>query len=254
MIATMNPRSISKIFLSGSLAFVLLARTQRESIEAHHLELVLHPGFDAFGRNCLTLVPVAMSQTLFSILPVCLFSLSLALLVALFASVRDDRVRFGIRSALDTVSALPGFLIALALGVLFPASWATSFLGAMLLVVPPIARFFESQILKLQRELYVSASEAMGAPRIHVWIHHFIPFLRESTAAMLPFIFLRLILIETALSYLGLSTAPDHESWGRILAQGKDYLIEAPWILAASAIPLFLTLASFHLLSREEQN
>jgi peptide/nickel transport system permease protein len=80
------------------------------------------------------------------------------------------------------------------------------------------------------------------------------PALRDSLLTLFPFVVLRLVLIETSLSFLGLSLIPEHESWGRLIAQGKDYLIEAPWILATSAIPLCLMLASFHLLSHEDQN
>jgi peptide/nickel transport system permease protein len=254
MMPALSLRRISIFFLSASLLAALYGLSRRDALESHHLERALQPGFDAFGRNCISLIPSAMAQTLISILPICALSLLMAFFLALIASMRNDRIRFWVRSSLDTVSALPGFLIAMALGVVFPASWVTSFLGAMLLVVPSITRFYESQILKMRAENHVVAAEAMGARPLHLWTHHFLPELFDSTASLLPFILLRLILIETSLSYLGLSTTPEHESWGRILAQGKDYLIEAPWILATSSIPLFLTLASFHLLSREEQN
>jgi ABC-type dipeptide/oligopeptide/nickel transport system permease subunit len=250
----MSLQKASRFFLFISLSASAICYLRRDAIETHHLEMALHPGFDAFGRNCLTLVPAAMAQTLLSILPIGAFSILLALSLALLASFRDERIRFGIRSALDTASALPGFLIAMALGVVFPSSQMTAFLGATLLVVPSTTRFFESQILKLQMESHITAAEAMGARPIHIWIHHLFPALVDSALALLPFILLRLILIETSLSYLGLSVAPDHESWGRLLAQGKDYLMEAPWILASAAFPLFGVLTSFHLLSQDEQN
>jgi ABC-type dipeptide/oligopeptide/nickel transport system permease subunit len=245
---------LALLFLAGSILVSLACLPGRDWIEAHRLERALLPGFDAFGRSCLILVPASMASTLIGILPICLFSFGAAMILALISALPSERLRFFMRSALDTVSALPGFLIAMALGVLFPDSRLTSFLGASLMVVPSTTRYLESQILKLRGEPYVAASEAMGAHRIHVWVQHLYPFLRESVIAFLPFVIMRLILIETSLSYLGLSAAPDHETWGRLLAQGKDYWIEAPWILISSALPLFLTLASFHLLSREEKN
>jgi ABC-type dipeptide/oligopeptide/nickel transport system permease subunit len=249
-----KPRRIAFAFLAGSLLSAVACFLSRDSIETHQLDLALQPGYDAFGRSCLKLVPAAMAGTLFSILPVCMFSVGSSMTLALIASLPNERIRFLVRSALDTVSALPGFLIAMALGVIFPSSQITSFFGAALIVVPSTTRFFESQILKLRGEPYVIAAEAMGAHKLHIWVHHLYPLLRDSVIALLPFVLLRLILIETSISYLGLSAAPEHETWGRLLAQGKDYWIEAPWILLISALPLFLTLASFHLLSREEQN
>ena len=225
----------------------------RDSIEAHELSRVLRPGFDAFGRNCATLTLSTIAQTLITLAPVLVLCLVLSIGVALIAASRPERVRFVLRSSLDLVSALPGFLLALSLGVLFPDSAATFYLGAMLMVAPTTIRYFESQLLKVSGEDFVLAAEAMGAGRLHLWLHHYLPVLRASMVVILPFLLIRLILIETSLSFLGLASVPGHETWGRLLAQGKDYLLEAPWILGFAATPLCLLIGSFHLLGIEEK-
>ena len=248
----MSVRAFSKWFSIGFMSCGLFALPFRDQIETHHLSQALIRGYDAFGRNCVTLTLCAMTQTLISLIPVASFSLILSLCLALLTSVRSERLRFSLRTALDLVSALPGFLLALALGVLFPGAIFTYYLGAILMVAPPLIRFFESQLLKLATENFVLASEAMGASKQHLWKAHYLPALKDSILTILPFTILRLILIETSLSFLGLSVAPEHETWGRLLAQGKDYLLEAPWILTTAALPLCVLIASFHLLSTEE--
>jgi peptide/nickel transport system permease protein len=232
----------------------ILARFKMSEIELHHLERSLDPGMDAFGRNCFTLTLTAISNTIFSVFPVLTFTLILSIGVSLLASESNTSIRFFLRSTLDLFSALPGLLLALALGVVFPSSNFTTYLATILLVIPSTIRYFESFLLKVRSEDFILAASSMGAPPTHIWLYHLLPALRDSIFAILPFVILRLILIETSISFLGLTLTPDHETWGRLLAQGKDYLMEAPWILAYSALPLCLLLASFHLLSHEEQN
>ncbi|MBU6153035.1 MAG: ABC transporter permease subunit [Bdellovibrionales bacterium] len=238
------------LILSGAIP----AGLQMESIEAYRLDWSLHPGMDAFGRNCLTLTLAAISNTLASIFPILGFILALSIGVALLASGESGPMRFLIRSTLDLFSALPGLLLALSLGVVFPDGNFTVYLATFLMILPSTVRYFESFLLKIRSEEFILASNSMGAPPFHIWIYHLIPALRDSILTLLPFVTLRLILIETSISFLGLTPAPDHETWGRLLAQGKDYLLEAPWIMLSAAVPLCLLLASFHLLSHEEKN
>jgi peptide/nickel transport system permease protein len=166
--------------------------------------------------------------------------------------LKSSRLEFLLRAGLDFLSALPGFLIALAFGIFLPDAAGPFLLGSLLLAAPTLTRFFESQLRHLRFEPYIQAAEALGAGPLHLWIRHYQPELLRMLRAILPFLALRLILLETSLGFLGLQQVPEHETWGRMLHQGKDYLIEAPWILHWAAVPLALTLASFHLLSRED--
>jgi peptide/nickel transport system permease protein len=240
------------LIFTASFTVSFIAYFFRVEIEAHQLERNLHFGYDAFGRNCLALTLLALSRSILALIPVGALSLLTSIGIALLALINQERVRFFLRTTLDTLSALPGFLIALALGVIFPGSQATFYLGAMLLITPSLIRYFESQLLKMQNEPYIHASKALGATHPHLLSKHYLPALSKSVITILPFILTRLILIETSLSFLGLSATPEHETWGRLLGQGKDYLIEAPWILATAALPLCLLLGSFHLLSHKE--
>ncbi len=245
-------RAIAWSWLSISGLAAVLASFQRDAIETHHLERALIPGFDAFGRSCMDLVALSAGQSVRIMIPVALVCILLSLALSSVALLRNARLEFLLRSCLDFLSALPGFLIALAFGIFFSDGAGPFLLGALLLAAPTLTRFFESQLRHLRFEPFIQAAEALGAGPLHLWIRHYQPELIRMLRAILPFLALRLILLETSLSFLGLQQVPEHETWGRMLHQGKDYLIEAPWILYWAAIPLALTLTSFHLLSREE--
>jgi peptide/nickel transport system permease protein len=249
---TIPIRGVAWIWLSISGAAAAISSLHRDRIETHHLERALAPGFDAFGRSCMELVALSAGQSVRLMIPVAFVCILFSLTLSSVALLRSSRLEFLLRALLDFLSALPGFLIALAFGIFLRDASGTFLLGALLLAAPTLTRFFESQLRHLRLEPYIQASEALGAGPLHLWIRHYQPELIRMLRAILPFLALRLILLETSLSFLGLQQVPEHETWGRMLHQGKDYLLEAPWILYWSAIPLALTLTSFHLLSRED--
>ena len=108
-------------------------------------------------------------------------------------------------------------------------------------------------MIKMQTEAHIEAARALGATPLQIFFRHYFPELLQLLKAVLPFLITRLLLVETSLSFLGLGTVASHDTWGRLLYQGKDYLIEAPWILIIGAIPLSFTLFSFHSLTRQDQ-
>ena len=239
--------------MAFSLA-VFISSFFQNQIEAHSLQNVLHWGQDAFGRNCIALTLSAALESFKAIVPVGLLCLGSSLVASSFTLTNNPRIAFLTRAALDTVSSLPGFLIALAISVFFPNSPFIFFLASLLIVFPNLTRFWESHLTKMKTEEYIRAAVALGASPFHLFFKQYLPELGRLLIAIFPFLLTRLLLIETSLSFIGLGRAPTHESWGRLLYQGKDYLIEAPWILGAAAIPLCLTLFSFHLLTHSDPN
>ncbi len=249
----MKARFFAKIVITLLTLASVLAFFMAESFESHDLSNALQPGFDAFGRACIPLTLAALARSLLIALPSSCLYLPVSLMIALILVLGRPSLRFALGAFLDFVSALPGFLLALALGVLFPRAGFTFHLGAFLIAVPAVTRLFESQLLKLSSEDFILAARALGAGGWHLSIRHYLPALFDSIRLIFPFMAVRLVLIETSLSFLGLSSTPEHETWGRLLAQGKDYLLEAPWILWSAAIPLCLLVGSFHLLADEEK-
>lgn len=253
----MNSRTFKKLALVWIILFfgsaVYFYSTQNQ-IELHSLKDILIFGYDAFGRNCLKLTLTSAIESLKLVFPLGLICILSSLLTGTLLVIENPWLTSTLRITLDTLNALPGFLISIALSVFFPQSFGVLLLASLFVVYPYLARFFEGQILKIKSEAYLQASFALGGSPLHLFLSHFLPELILSIISIFPFLFTRILILETSLSFLGIGIAPEHETWGKLLYQGKDYLLEAPWILMTSSIPLFLTLFSFHLLSRRDQN
>jgi peptide/nickel transport system permease protein len=187
------------------------------------------------------------------VLPIGAICLGLSLLTSLLISFAGELSNFWMKTFLDTLSSLPGFLVALSLSVFFPNSQITLFIASFFMIFPWLTRLLESHLLSLKLKDYISASHALGASPGFIFLKHFLPDLLRRLTSVLPYLLTRLLLVETSLSFLGLGMAPEHETWGRLLYQGRDYLTEAPWILAITGIPLCITLFSLHLVTRDDR-
>ena len=231
----------------------LFAHTRVNEIEAHVLSESLHFGKDSFGRSCIELVLVGAFESIKVIIPMGLFSLGLSFFIVLIISFSNDLSRYWMRTFLDTLSSLPGFLMALALGVFFPNSQLTLVFASFFMIFPWLTRYLESQLQSIMARDFILASFALGSHKLEIFKKHVFPELSRSLIAILPFLLTRLLLVETSLTFLGLGRAPEHETWGRLLFQGRDYLIEAPWILILTGAPLCMTLFSLHLLNHSDR-
>ena len=241
------------IWLIVFLGLSLFSHTHQSEIEAHVLSQILKLGYDAFGRNCLELLFVGAFQSLTLILPIGMLYLTLSFLASMIISFSPEKYAFLTKSSLDAISSLPGFLVALALSVFFPNSMITLFIASFFMIFPWLTRFLESHIISLKLSDHILASHALGASGTQVFIRHLFPDLCMLVVTLLPQFISKLLLIEVSLSFLGIGSAPEHETWGRLLYQGRDYLTEAPWILAIAGIPLCVTLFSLHLLTRDDR-
>jgi peptide/nickel transport system permease protein len=210
-------------------------------------------GYDAFGRSCIPLSLIAAKSTFTQILPL--------MLVTLFASLILASVRHGFRRQteiffsfwVDSFSILPGLLIALSWSAYFPGSQPALWAASGLILLPYLLRLWDGLFVEVELRPDYQSSIALGANRFHLLRVHVAPTLLRQLVALAPFLFTRLILIEVTFTFLGVGGVSQTESWGGLLFQGKDYLLEAPWILTSVSAPLFFTLFSFHLLSKPEK-
>jgi len=245
-------KTFARLWLGFFFVSMMIAAYFSPEIEAFTLPRTLQFGFDVFGRSCILLSLDAAFQSFKIIVPIGFCCLVLAFFVSFLKTIDRPVFQFGWNTAIDTFSSLPGFLIALSFSVFLGGQFWTVLLASAFLVVPYLIRFFESQIIQLQSQEYVFSAGALGATRMQIFRRHLLPDLARSVVSIFPFLMTRLLITETSLSFLGLSSDSAHETWGKLLYQGKDYLLEAPWICFFGGLPLFLTLLSFHILSRSE--
>jgi len=141
----------------------------------------------------------------------------------------------------DSILSVPRIVLVMALAVLIrPGPWVL----ALLLAVsgwPSLARLVRADVRSLSGSEMVASARAAGAERWRVAFRHVLPHALTTLVVAAGLRVGPFILLEGSLSFLGFGVPPPHPSWGNILGEGRDVLIDGWWITAVPGLLLGLT-------------
>jgi peptide/nickel transport system permease protein len=149
---------------------------------------------------------------------------------------------------MDALSSFPGILLALMMTALMDNSQSTLVIALLVLFIPSFTRIARSGTLQYKRRDFVRAAEIMGASGFRILFRHILPNLAPSLLSAAVLGLSNAILAEAAMSYLGLGIQPPVPSWGRMLAESQNFLVNAPWCALAPGMMIMLTVLAFHTL------
>jgi oligopeptide transport system permease protein len=199
-------------------------------------------GTDAIGRDVLTRVLHGGRLSLTVGLVAALAAMALGLIygtVAGYAGGRTERVMV---RALDVLSAVPFLLVVVLLMSLFERSLSLLLAAIAGYVWLDLARVVRAEAARLRTQHYIVAARSLGASAWWILTRHVLPHLLPLTVAYLGVLVPQAILVESFLGFLGLSIDEPAVSWGGLLHEGVQEMLEAPWVLLAPACALVLTL------------
>lgn len=211
-----------------------------------------HPfGFDAFGRELIaTVLRASFTSVAFSAGAVAISTAS-ALLLGASISLAPPLLRsLGLR-VLESLLAFPSLLFALAFAAVRGPSWTTLSFALLIGILPGFTRLVEVRSRELLQEDYVLAARSLGAGDREIIRRHLLPALFSLARVKIPNLFSHALLAEATLSFLGIGAPVGRDTWGSLLAQGKDYLFESPHIALGAGFPLVLTVLSLQLLTEK---
>jgi len=147
----------------------------------------------------------------------------------------------------DVMLCFPAFFLILTVVALLPASIYNVMIVIGLTGWMGTARFVRAEFLALGGQAFVDAARASGLPHwriifVHMLPNALAPVLVSSTIAVAG-----AILTESALSFLGFGVQPPDATWGNILADGKNYIFDAPWLFFAPGIAILVVVLAFNL-------
>lgn len=149
--------------------------------------------------------------------------------------------------AIDTWLAIPGLVILLLFAVVFGGSLWMVVISLGLLFIPTAARITRASTLNYANREFVLAARAMGASDLRILSRELLPNVIWPLIAFLMIDIPIAIVVEGALSFLGLSVKAPTPSWGGIIAEGREHLSTAPHISMIPTVVMFATVLCFNL-------
>lgn len=208
-----------------------------------------HPfGNDADGRDILSRIVYGTRISLGIGIAVVGISLVAGCFVGLVAGYGGGWVDRIFVFVADVFLAFPGFLFAIAVAAFLSPSITNVVLILCIKGWVTYARLARGQAMALKEREFVSAARAMGARTRRVLLCHLFPNMLGPIIVNASFGLAGVIMVESALSFLGLGVPVDVPSWGAMIEQGTQYLLLAPHLSIFPGLAIMLVVLGFNFL------
>jgi peptide/nickel transport system permease protein len=205
-------------------------------------------GTDQIGRDYLSrLIYGARISMLIGVLTVIVsgaIGITLGIIGGFHGGRTDDVVMFLITCRLS----IPLILVALTVVALVGSSLTVVILTLGLLLWERFAVVARTTTMQVRHLDYVAAAQAAGASHWHVLTREVLPNIANHLLVVATLEMALAILLEAALSFLGLGVPPPLPSWGLMIAEAKEYMFFSPWVIVTPGVALFILVLGINLL------
>ncbi|MHB9094079.1 MAG: ABC transporter permease [Eubacteriales bacterium] len=148
----------------------------------------------------------------------------------------------------DVLMSFPPLVLAMIVMV-FTGPGVVNLVGVLVIIRwPQFARLIRGQVISTKNMTFVDAARIAGTPPAGIVLKHILPNCFLPVIAYATMSIGAIIVDETALSFLGLGIQPPDPSWGVMLADAKNYISVAPWLVVFPGLAIMITVFGFNLL------
>jgi peptide/nickel transport system permease protein len=148
----------------------------------------------------------------------------------------------------DALMAFPAVLLAIGVTAVLGPSVNDVIIALGIVYTPRTARIVRASVIVLREMDYVQAARAAGAGDLRILCKHILPNAMAPLIVQLSFLFAYAVLTEATLSFLGVGAVPPTPTWGNIMAEGRQYMVDAPWIITIPGAALMITVLGLNTL------
>ncbi len=206
-----------------------------------------HPlGTDNLGRDLLSRMMYGARFSLLVALSAVAIGAVLGTLAGIIAGHRGGLVDIVVMRLVDVQLAFPLLLLIIAIIAVLGRG-----LGVLIAVLglpawAHYARIVRASTLSISTTQYLEAARAMGGGEGRLITRHILPNLATPLVILTTFEIARLLLIESAVSFLGLGIQPPTPSWGTMIADGRNHIYEGWWVSTIPGLGIFVAVLAFN--------
>jgi ABC-type dipeptide/oligopeptide/nickel transport system permease subunit len=204
-------------------------------------------GNDDIGRDILSRIIYGSRIALIVGLGATAIAVTIGVTVGATAGYFGGRVDFLLSRLVDTLMAFPLLALLLTLSAVFGPSLRNVVVVIGLTVWASYARLVRAEVLSLREQDFILAARASGADNRRIIFRHIVPNALGPVIVIASLAIGGIIILESALSFLGLGVSRPTASWGTMLSDGREYIRNYPHIAIAPGFAITITVLSFNL-------
>jgi peptide/nickel transport system permease protein len=205
-------------------------------------------GTDANGRDVLSVIlygaRISLAVGIVSVVGAGILGTTIGLIAGYFGGMIDEIFM----RLVDVQLAFPFILLAIIIMFVLGQGFANVITVLIVTTWPMYARVARAEALRLRQAEYVLAARTLGASQSRIILRHLLPNAATPLIVIATAAVPQMIVLEAALSFLGVGMPPNVPSWGGLLSAGRGYLSQAWWVATFPGLAIMLTVLSINIL------
>ncbi|QDL94596.1 ABC transporter permease subunit (plasmid) [Paroceanicella profunda] len=204
-------------------------------------------GTDAVGRDILSRLIYGAQQSLFIGVVVVTIALVGGIVIGLVAGFFGGWVDTVIMRVMDVILAFPSLLLALVLVAILGPGLTNAMIAIALVLQPHFARLTRAAVMSERNREYVMAARVAGAGKLRLMFRTILPNCLAPLIVQGTLSFSNAVLDAAALGFLGMGAQPPTPEWGTMLAEAREFILRAWWVVTFPGLAILITVLAINL-------